>query len=477
MMISVPRLLALARTDPAASPLDLVMGERWGEIDLARSTRIGLLRAVRREEARTDGRRAIGAGGSRHPRVSFEALRRRPQAMVKMVRGGGVASAGAFADQMRYLSRDGEIALEASDRHLGAPIAIDEAADLATIWGVPVRATRDRDRTTHFVVSFPAGTDEGVAHRAGRAWADALFGSGRYGDVWDHYTAFHTDTPNPHCHVVVARRGIERGTWLKVSRRSPIDYDELRRVQVEVAAWEGIELEATPRLARAVHERPLSDVEAHRAKREGRAVRAPSHDSTSAMRAAAGTIAHARHVEADARLIAPHAPDVARVLQCVGRELRSGGAAVRATGAADASASITVHAVDLYSEWVAVRRARIRSDARHLERELATIPDGAARAPLEREAASILAGWAALLPEDAGLRRWARVADGSEFDRARVGPPVERHPRGLIRDADPPAVDASAKHEARLAPARTDRARRRERPSRSDGRERGGWDL
>ena len=105
-----------------------------------------------------------------------------------------------------------------------------------------------------------------------------MFGSGTYGgDSYDYYTAFHTDRAHPHMHVVVYRRGLENGEWLKVSERSDMNYDAMRSVLVDVAGREGIDLEATPRLARGLHDRPVPDAEYRRAGEQGRVPVAPDH--------------------------------------------------------------------------------------------------------------------------------------------------------------------------------------------------------
>ena len=310
MTSAVRDLLARAANYRETSPVDLVMGEHWAELDLTRSTRVSLVAAVAREQDRMNGTglfaRGGGGAGRTRPRPSLEVLRRKPQAMVKMIRRGGVGSAKAMRGQMAYLAKDGTVELEGSELYFGTPIDETLAPDMIRGWGRT--APTGREWSTHFVVSFPIGTNEEAAYRAGRAWAETLFTTNAYGDCHDYYTAFHTDTDHPHMHVVVGRRGMESGEWLKISKRATRNYDELRRVQVEVAALEGIELEATPRLARGVHDRLPTDVEAQRARREGRAVRGHAHTLATAMRAATSTIAYARHFEADGALLGPTFP-------------------------------------------------------------------------------------------------------------------------------------------------------------------------
>ena len=96
----------------------------------------------------------------------------------------------------------------------------------------------------------------------GRAWADEMFNSGRYGGKWDYVTVFHsktTDVPDkatehPHLHVVVNRRGLDNeGAWLKISKRDPhMNYDNMRETLAEVARERGLELDATSRAERGL---------------------------------------------------------------------------------------------------------------------------------------------------------------------------------------------------------------------------------
>ncbi|MEO1614170.1 MAG: relaxase/mobilization nuclease domain-containing protein, partial [Pseudomonadota bacterium] len=182
--------------------------------------------------------------------------------------------------------------LQRSERYFGAPVDAAEAAKMQVSWGMDKPGEARVAQTSHFVVSFPEGTDRDAAERAGRAWAEEMFESGRFGDQWDYYTAYHRDTAYPHIHVVVSRRGMENGDWLKVSNRGALNFDALREVQVEVSEREGIFLEASPRLARGVHARPVPDAEYRRAQEMGRAPVPPAHSEVSAAAAAAAVLYH-----------------------------------------------------------------------------------------------------------------------------------------------------------------------------------------
>ena len=314
---AVTDLLAQGRAAaPTVSALDAVMGKDWAIVEAGRAGRPPVLRAGIAAAHRRDVARHPGGGMAGG----------RPQAVVKMIRQGGASDLRGMRAQMAYLSRQGTEPLQRSERYMGLEIDAEQAALLEAAWRMPAEGREgEADRTTHFIVSFPEGTDTGAAERAGRAWAEELFGSGQYcGDSFDYYTAFHTDRAHPHMHVVVHRRGLENGAWLKVSLRSDIHYDRMRTVLVEVAGREGIALEATPRLARGVHERAIPNAEYRRAGTERRPPIRPEHTPETALRAAAGLIHHARAAEVAARALAPTDPAQAERLRAAGLELGEG---------------------------------------------------------------------------------------------------------------------------------------------------------
>lgn len=301
---------------PAVSALDAVMGKDWAVVEAGRAGRAPVVRAGIAAAHRRDV--------ARHPGGGMPG--RRPQAVVKMIRQGGASDLRGMRAQMAYLSRQGEEPLQRSERYMGLEIDAEQAALLESAWRMPAEEREGgADRTTHFIVSFPEGTDTAAAERAGRAWAEELFGSGKYcGDSFDYYTAFHTDRAHPHMHVVVHRRGLENGEWLKVSLRSDLNYDRMRDVLVEVAGREGIALEATPRLARGIHDRVIPDAEYRRAGIERRAPAALEHSPETALRAAAGLIHHARGADAAAREVELTDPAQAERLRAAGLRLGKG---------------------------------------------------------------------------------------------------------------------------------------------------------
>ncbi len=409
----------------AVSIIDAVMGEDWARLKLRRPLRPPQLAPlVSQQIARTSTNR----------RLSFAIAARGSQAMVKLVGRGGVKNAGSLRDQMRYLGRGGDVPLLRSDRYAGREID-DEVFDrMVDAWGLDLDRTTGSDRTTHFVVSFPADTDRDAAERAGRAWADEMFGGGRFSDAWDYYTAYHRDTDYPHIHVVVNRRGLESGTWLTISRRSEITFDILREVQVEVARREHIHLEATPRLARGLHDRPVPDAEVRRARAEGRAPEAPAHTPVTACVAAATVIAHAKRFAAEANAIRERYPEFAARLDVAARTLEEG------RSLDDASSKSLVYLVKEENEMataVEEKEQALLSEIKQMDSELRDVPNGQDRVQLQREVATMKAEAAQWVQGSKELEPYRQPARNGDYAGLAASADKEDSGRAaIIQDAD-----------------------------------------
>ena len=251
-------------------------------------------------------RKAIGAkmrdisapnagGGSNGPRGGRFAYRldarqrignaiRAPQAVVKIVRGGGAGSARDLASQLTYLSRDGELAL---DEYEPDGLTFDlqgtsEIKGLAHAWAerweraeaLDGRAARSKAKTYHMIVSFPEGADIERAHNAADTFADRFLTSGELGDRWSHIRAWHTDRAHPHMHLVIDRRG-ESGLMMQVNPAREISPARLRGLQVDAAAEHGLLLNDTPRVSRGLRGQGLSSHEWRAEERGNRIGRGP----------------------------------------------------------------------------------------------------------------------------------------------------------------------------------------------------------
>ena len=403
-MSMVEALLRRGRAAPAhVSPVDAVMGEDWAEVDFAhgarRPTRAALLAAHRQD---------IRPGGAPMPPALPG---RRAQIVVKMVRTGGASNAAGLRAQLNYLSREGGVEMQRSEDFFGIGMDGEEIENVIAAWNMPAGQGGGPDRTSHFIVSFPQSTDPAVAERAGRAWAEELFGSGQYGgDRFDYVTAFHTDRAHPHTHVVVHRRGLDHDGWLKVSRRSDVNYQSMRALAAEIAQREGIEVEATPRLARGVIAPPIPDAEIRRAAEQGRAPVAPAHTPLGAARTAAAIIHYARRFAAEAALLETRAPVLAGLLREASEAIAEG----RELTEARMGRPIDPEEEKTMAQTLQAARQEARDKIAAVDARIEAMRDPVAQVRFQRQAAMMKAEAAPVLG-DSGLMNFSRPAEPGRY--------------------------------------------------------------
>ena len=390
MTVHVPSLLVDRKTSKPLSPIDIVMGTPWGEVEPGNSLRLSLLYHVFKEtrpDHKKSGRLTLRRSGG-------------PQSFVKVIRNGGTSTAKGMRNQLEYLSQDGEVDLELSDMYFGDKLETSEREELIQSWYDTGYNKGDHDKTTHIVVSFPRGTDKDAAYRAGRAWAAEMFSSGSYGDVFDYYTAFHTDQQHPHMHVVVAKRGMLHGNWLSIHRDGEFNYVTFRAVQVEMAAREGIYLEATSRFERGVSDRNIPDAEYRRATREGREPQAPSHSPITAMKAAASIALYAGQYSTDAKLVREKYPELSQALRDMASTLLKG---EPLQSDQTQKSNTSLEEAKQQSEFIMSRRSEILASIEEIDAQIETIPIGKDRSLVEHDASRIKAEAARRIPDVADL--------------------------------------------------------------------------
>ena len=207
-----------------------------------------------------------------------------PQAIVKVIPGGGVGSRGELVAQLNYLSRDGTQELEQAGGPGGYQIegqdAIrDVAVDWAMAWEDAAsrdgRTARAKSKSFHLLVSYPEGTDPDMAQMAAETFTDRLCQSGEYGDRWRYIAAWHTDRAHPHMHVVIDRLAAS-GRMMQIHPEKTINPKALRALQVDTAIEYGIALNDTPRVSRGHRDRGLSSPEWRAEQRGERRERSPT---------------------------------------------------------------------------------------------------------------------------------------------------------------------------------------------------------
>lgn len=376
-------MLARGRAAPLhVSPVDAIMGDDWAIVDFGGS---GPARQLMRQSLMEAHRHDIAPSGSPMPSTvpGYSA-----QAVVKMVRTGGARNAAGLKAQMDYLGREGDVKMHRSERFMGIEIDAEEMNNMVAGWNMPTDGRGKADRTSHFIVSFPRETGVAAAERAGRAWAEEMFGSGNYGgDTFDYYTAFHTDRDHPHTHVIVHRRGLDNGTWLKVSRRSDFNYQTMRDVAAQMGNAEGIVLEATPRLARGAWNRPIPDAEYRRAQAEGREPKAPEHTPVTAARSAAAVIYYARRFAAEAKMLEGQAPELAELLRDTASTIEQGKEVTEKFH----KSKVNAKEIATMNERVEAARAEAQEKFRQMDEGLEKLDDDATRTRFMRQVAALKA--------------------------------------------------------------------------------------
>ena len=256
---------------PTPNFVEQLEDDPWIEMGWRR----GLFGKTREESARRDG------GGGRYnyrlrPEQRVKNAQRIPQAVVKIIPGGGCSGRGQLTAQLNYLSRDGDLELEEGYREFRNPIwDTDDIRDTATRWAMDWedamsrdgRTARANNKTFHMLISYPEGTDSETAKDAADKFADRLCHSGEFGDEWRNIRAWHTDRAHPHMHLIIDRLG-ESGRMMPIHPAKEINPKRLRALQVDTAAEYGLALNDTPRVSRGHRELGLSSAE-HRLEERG----------------------------------------------------------------------------------------------------------------------------------------------------------------------------------------------------------------
>ncbi|MFA3919357.1 relaxase/mobilization nuclease domain-containing protein [Ruegeria hyattellae] len=192
------------------------------------------------------------------------------QAMVKIVRGGGVTASGRLGGQLSYITRKGTVEMERGDTG-ELSHGMDGLRDVQDEWAkdwarMDARVT---NYSYHVILSYPKDTDREAAKQAARSFGERLT-NGEYGDRYKYVMAHHDDTGHPHTHLVISRAGTS-GKTLQLNRYG-ITPQDLRKLQVETARDVGIVLTATSRFSRNLRPERESNARVH-AWRDGRDLR------------------------------------------------------------------------------------------------------------------------------------------------------------------------------------------------------------
>lgn len=195
-------------------------------------------------------------------------------AVLKKIGRGGTGTAKELRAQMDYLfsksasTFGNAVAHDPNARSLSSGERKEIAADWSDGWtGAPKNG-----HTTHLLLSFPSHVRPEKARLIAEAWAFEMFQSGEHQDEeWAYVAALHTDRAHPHVHVVVNNRGLVNEGWFFMAKEHHFNLAMMKGRMVEIAAEEGVFLDATSRVERGILSYGPSRAEIERAREAGRA--------------------------------------------------------------------------------------------------------------------------------------------------------------------------------------------------------------
>ena len=224
---------------------------------------------------RSAGNTSVGGAKSRANRV-WKSLTSTGSAFVKRIPGGGVQHQKQLAGQLAYVNGKAK-GIFGFATGISAEGDAFEQADLDQMMSAWAQDWKGRPRnghTSHMVLSFPDDVSQDAAYVIAQHWCAEMFEKQTHiADTWEYVAALHTDTANPHVHVVLNNRG-ENGTWFSISSEGIFNPQMMRDRMTDIADNHGLRLESLTRADRGLYGKPISS-EAVFAAREGRTLATP----------------------------------------------------------------------------------------------------------------------------------------------------------------------------------------------------------
>lgn len=180
---------------------------------------------------------------------------RSPEVMVKITSqknaGKGMAT---IRNHLDYISRNGKVLLEDNEGRLLNGKA--DVNDIKKDWAGDIPEISHRRETINVMFSMKKGTPPEEVKEAVSAYLKEEFG-GKH----EYLFALHTDTDNPHVHVVIKMSPIRKRDKRLNPRKN--DLQRWREGFAENLRKLGIDANATPRKTRGVVKQPLPQYQLH----------------------------------------------------------------------------------------------------------------------------------------------------------------------------------------------------------------------
>ena len=217
-------------------------------------------------------------GGGRRGGQLWRVAQGSDAAFVKRIKHGGCYHPKQLAGQMAYINgKAQEIFGNAFDHERGQMVLEEEGvSDLIERWSEGWKSERINTKngyTTHMVLSFASHVTDRQAVDIAREWCREMFQSREHGnDTWQYYAALHTDTANPHVHVVINNRGVNNGQWFYVAPGHDYSWEMMRDALVDIGDEHGVFLDSASRLEKGKLTYELPSHLMHKARRLGQEV-------------------------------------------------------------------------------------------------------------------------------------------------------------------------------------------------------------
>lgn len=222
------------------------------------------------------GRTSVGGGnGARAERI-WRSLSGANSAIVKRIAGAGVQHSKQLAGQMAYVNGKAKGVFGYAPWVVEGDDAFDQDAidNLIATWSKDWNGRPRNGHTSHMVLSFADDVSNDAALSISRQFCEEMFESQTHvNDSWEYIAALHTDTANPHVHIILNNKGID-GTWFSISQEGDFNPQMMRDRMTYIADQHGVRLESTTRADRGLYGPAITAAEVHAA-RDGRTISKP----------------------------------------------------------------------------------------------------------------------------------------------------------------------------------------------------------
>ncbi|SHF76629.1 Relaxase/Mobilisation nuclease domain-containing protein [Loktanella atrilutea] len=220
------------------------------------------------------GRTAVGGGAKPRAERIWKSLTSGGSAFVKRIPGAGVQHPTQLAGQLAYVNGKAKAIFGFATDVCGEGDAFAQADldKMMEAWAQDWHGRPRNGHTSHMVLSFPDDVSQESAVLIAQEWCAEMFESEIHvADTWEYVAALHTDTANPHVHVVLNNRGAG-GAWFSISTAGVFNPQMMRDRMTDIADDYGVRLESLSRADRGLYRDPIGSAAVFAA-REGRRLR------------------------------------------------------------------------------------------------------------------------------------------------------------------------------------------------------------